>query len=309
MSRRDFSSWDNIIEQFTAYLSLERGLSANTMESYRFDIKRLVAYLEEGEITINDITTETLREFIGSMHDLGISARTQSRFVSTLHCFFAYLHLEGFSDSNPAELLESPRLGSYLPEVLTVSEIDRIINEIDTDSAEGLRNRAIIETLYGCGLRVSELISLEISKINLDDEFIVVSGKGSKERLVPMSGISADLIREYMKSARGVFGIKKGDENILFLNRRGGRLTRQMIFTMTRRLADLAGINRTISPHTFRHSFATHLLEGGANLRAIQQMLGHVSLGTTEIYLHLDTSGLRDEILLHHPRNHMESGQ
>jgi len=294
--------FDGELEKYAASLNLERGLSRNTIESYLFDLRRFCSYIGELGIEPGSVSTDTLREFVGSLHDLGISARTQARFVSALKSFFGYLHLEGFYETNIAQQLESPRLGSHLPEVLSVGEVDAIISQADTSTPLGRRNRAIMETLYGCGLRVSELINLEISKINLDDGYLIVSGKGSKERLIPMSPVSVELIRDYLLE-RGAEGIRKGDENILFLNRRGGRLTRQMIFTIIKRLAESAGITRTISPHTFRHSFATHLLEGGANLRAIQQMLGHASLGTTEIYLHLDTTMLRSEIILHHPRN------
>lgn len=296
------------IPHYEAHLSLERGLSRNTVDSYLFDIRRFIRYISEENITPNNITPDTLREFIGALHDLGISVRTQARFVSSLKSFFGYLRAEGYYDESPAELLESPSIGSRLPEILSIEEIEKIIDAIEESDPQALRNQTIIELLYGCGLRVSELVNLEISKLNLGEEYLIVSGKGNKERLVPMSGISVELVRDYLIIRGRESGIKKGEENILFLNRRGGRLTRQMIFTIIRRLAEAAGINRTISPHTLRHSFATHLLEGGANLRAIQQMLGHASLGTTEIYLHLDTSRLRDEILRHHPRNKAEGG-
>lgn len=299
---RKLDNFSDKIQDFAAYLNLERGLSRNSIDSYVFDIKKFCAYADSSAISPEKTDTDTLREFIGSLHDLGISPRTQARFVSGLKSFFNYLHIEGFYEIDPSELLESPRIGSHLPEVLSVKEIDEIIETVSTEDSLGRRNRTILETLYGCGLRVSELVSLEISKINLEEQYVIVAGKGNKERLVPLSPVAAELIGEYLKE-RGIHGIRKGDENILFLNVKGAKMTRQMIFTIIRKHAALAGITRKISPHTFRHSFATHLLEGGANLRAIQQMLGHVSLGTTEIYLHLDTSKIRSEILMHHPRN------
>lgn len=241
---------------------------------------------------------------MAQIHDLGIAVRSQARLVSGIKQFFHYLRVEGYIETDPSELLEVPRIGRHLPEVLSVEEIDRMIAAIDLSTPEGIRNRAIIETMYGCGLRVSELVNLEISKVYLQEQYLLVDGKGNKQRIVPMSEAAVERILEYMREARSGIEVKPGEENILFLNRRGSRLTRQMIFTVIRRLALQADIRKTISPHTLRHSFATHLLEGGANLRAIQQMLGHESISTTEIYLHLNPTLLRSQILLHHPRNH-----
>ena len=299
---RPLASLEDKLPHYAAHISLVRGLSGNTVESYLFDLRRFISFASDSGVSPRDVDVDLLRQFVCTLYDLGISVRTQARFVAALRSFFHYLYIEGYYESSPAELLESPRIGEHLPEVLSLDEIEALIDSIEESDPNALRNQAIIETLYGCGLRVSELVNLEISKLNMEDEFLVVSGKGDKERLVPMSPVSVELIRDYMK-IRGESGIRKGEENYLFLNNRGSRLTRQMIFTIIRRLAAKAGITRTISPHTLRHSFATHLLEGGANLRAIQQMLGHASLGTTEIYLHLDTTRLRAEILEHHPRN------
>ena len=252
---------------------------------------------------LREVTYPALEQFTAALFELGIAETTRKRIVSGIKSFFHFLRISDFIAEDPSLLLETPRPGLHLPEVLTLSEIDALIAAIDPDSAEADRNRAIMETLYGCGLRVSELTNLEIGRINFAEGFITVLGKGSKERIVPMSPVAADRIQEYLHGSRTEVKIKPGEEGILFLNRRGHRLTRQMIFTIVRRLAEAAGVTKTISPHTMRHSFATHLLEGGANLLSIQQMLGHESVATTEIYIHLDTSHLREEILLHHPRN------
>lgn len=291
-----------IIDAYEAYLLLERGLSDNTRQAYLRDVSRMLAYMLDTNTPIQNITINDLRQFCAELHDLGISPRSQSRIVSGIKSFFRFLKYDGYVDHNPTETLETPRAGLHLPEVLSVEEIDSMIEAIDPDSAEAVRNRAIIETLYGCGLRVSELVNLEIARVFLDDGYLAVTGKGSKERLVPMSPVDIDAIRLYLDERRQM-NVTRGDEGILFLNRRGSRLTRQMIFIIIKRLATAAGITRTISPHTLRHSFATHLLEGGANLRAIQQMLGHESIATTEIYIHIDRTRLREEILTHHPRN------
>ncbi|MEE0979462.1 MAG: site-specific tyrosine recombinase XerD [Muribaculaceae bacterium] len=299
---RQITSVDKLLDSFGAYLSLERGMAENTRVGYLADVMKFISYAGDPVIDIASVTTDTLREFIGDLHDTGIAPRSQARIISGLKSFFAFLKLENYIEENPALLLESPQIGKHLPDVLSVEEIDSLTAAIPEGCAEGLRNNAIIEVLYGCGLRVSELINLEISKLYLNDGYLVVTGKGNKQRMVPMSELSVDLVRDYL-SIREENGVKPGEENILFLNRRGHRLTRQMIFTIIRRLAAQAGIAKEISPHTLRHSFATHLLEGGANLRAIQQMLGHESIATTEIYLHLDTSRLREEILEFHPRN------
>lgn len=292
-----------ILDAFDAYLMLERGLSENTRLSYRSDVEKLICYIADGKTTLNDVTLEMLHGFASDLYDLGISPRSQSRIISGIKTFFKFLKSHRFIDSNPSLLLENPQTGIHLPEVLSVEEIDAMIAAIDLTTNEGQRNRAIVETLYSCGLRVSELISLEISKIFAAEGYISVTGKGNKERIVPISESALNEINAYLPD-RGPYGIKPGNEQILFLNRRGAKLTRVMIFYIIKRLAELAGIRKEVSPHTLRHSFATHLLEGGANLRAIQQMLGHESIATTEIYLHLDRTHLRQEILTFHPRNH-----
>lgn len=299
---RSIDSIPAVIDAYEAYLMLERGLSDNTREAYVRDVGKLVRYLETEKVTLREVTTDTLRAFAADLFDLGISPRTQARIVSGIKSFFRFLKLEGYLDSNPSLLLESPAMRRHLPEVLRVDEIDAMIGAIDMEKAEGQRNRAIMETLYGCGLRVSELINLEISKLYFDEQFIMVHGKGDKERIVPISPQAIREIKDYLPD-RALLPVKRGEENILFLNRRGHRLTRVMIFYIIKQLAEAAGIRKEVSPHTLRHSFATHLLEGGANLRAIQQMLGHEDISTTEIYLHIDRSMLRAEILAHHPRN------
>ena len=299
---REISDINRLLSSFGAYMLLERGFSENTRDAYADDVNKLVRYLADSSTRLRDVTLETLQGFMADMHDVGISPRSQQRINAGIKAFFRFLKMEGYIDDDPSLLLENPKLGLHLPEVLSIGEIDSLITEIDLGAAEGQRNRAIIETLYGCGLRVSELVNLEINHVYADEEYIVVTGKGDKQRIVPISQVALDEIREYLPQ-RAMLKIKPGDENILFLNRRGGRLTRQMVFIMINRLAEAAGIKKRISPHTLRHSFATHLLEGGANLRAIQQMLGHEYISTTEIYLHLDRSMLREEILLHHPRN------
>lgn len=299
---RSIDSIPAVIDAYEAYLILERGLSDNTREAYVRDVGKLVRHLETEKVTLREVTTDTLRAFAADLFDLGISPRTQARIVSGIKSFFRFMKLEGYLDSNPSLLLESPALRRHLPEVLRVDEIDAMIGAIDMEKAEGQRNRAIMETLYGCGLRVSELINLEISKLYFDEQFIMVHGKGDKERIVPISPQAIREIKDYIPD-RALLPVKRGEENILFLNRRGHRLTRVMIFYIIKQLAEAAGIRKEVSPHTLRHSFATHLLEGGANLRAIQQMLGHEDISTTEIYLHIDRSMLRAEILAHHPRN------
>lgn len=299
---REISDIGRLLSSFRAYMLLERGFSENTREAYADDVNKLIRYLADSSTPLRDVTLETLQGFMTDMHDVGISPRSQLRINAGIKAFFRFLRMEGYIDEDPSLLLENPKLGLHLPEVLSIEEIDRLVGAIDLSQAEGQRNRAIIETLYGCGLRVSELVNLEINRVYADEEYIVVTGKGDKQRIVPISQVALDEIREYLPQ-RAMLKIKPGEENILFLNRRGSRLTRQMIFIMLNRLAASAGIEKRISPHTLRHSFATHLLEGGANLRAIQQMLGHEYISTTEIYLHLDRSILRDEILLHHPRN------
>lgn len=299
---RPLPDTSRLLDAYEAHIMLERGLSDNTRTGYLDDVRKLLSFLDDEHTQLPDVTPALLDTFVATLADLGVSPRTQSRIISGIRSFFRYLTAEHFMADNPSALLESPRTGRHLPEVLTVDEINDLVGAIPPDAAESPRNRAIIETLYGCGLRVSELIELEIGKIYADEGFVMVRGKGSKERIVPISDVALQMIEEYLPW-RNSLDIKPGEHPYLFLNRRGARLTRQMIFTIIRRLAADAGIRKTISPHTLRHSFATHLLEGGANLRAIQQMLGHESIATTEIYIHLDRSRLRDEILLHHPRN------
>lgn len=297
MSDMDYSF---LRRRYEAYIMLERGLSDNTRVSYLSDIDRFADYI--GFRDFNTVTAEDIGAFLGDLHDLGISPRSQARILSGIKSFFKFLRLERLIETNPTLLVDAPRLGRHLPDVLSVGEIDDMIAAIDISKAEGPRNRAIIEMLYSCGLRVSELVNLEINSVNFGEQIVTVTGKGNKERIVPVSDVSLALIREYLRG-NGRPDPRKGEENILFLNRLGRRLTRVMIFYIVKALAEAAGIKKVISPHTLRHSFATHLLEGGANLRAIQQMLGHESISTTEIYIHLDSTRLRDEILTFHPRN------
>lgn len=299
---------NKLLTDYSLFLVLEKGASENTRDGYTRDVRRFLAWLAsgsddtDGATALRDVSTDTLRLYLGSLNDVGIALRSRARIVASLRSFFAWLEMEGYLESNPGELLESPRLGLHLPEVLTVEEIDGMIASIDYSKEECRRDRAMMEVLYGCGLRVSELVNLEISKIYASEGFLVVHGKGDKERMVPMSDTSIEEIDAWMED-RARLKVKPGDENILFLNRRGGRLTRQRAFQIVKGLAEAAGIRKNISPHTLRHSFATHLLEGGANLRAIQQMLGHESIATTQIYIHLDASTLRSDILRYHPRN------
>lgn len=294
--------YPTLLARYRAYLTLERGLSDNTRLNYAADFSRLTAWLDDAGISLYDATLEELQCFVVDLHTLGIAPRSQARIISGLRSLYSYMMLEGLIDHNPTLLLETPRIGRRLPDVLTVDEIDAMIAAIDPGAKEAQRNRAIVETLYGCGIRVSELCELKIDDINFSDGFMVVTGKGDKQRLVPMSPTAVDEIHLWL-AERPSFAPKRGEEGILFLNRRGRRLTRVMVFYIVRDLAVAAGVAKTISPHTLRHSFATHLLEGGANLRAIQQMLGHESISTTELYLHLDNTHLRDEILRYHPRN------
>lgn len=301
---RNINDIDAVMREFRGYLCIERGLSENTAEAYAFDLKKLFTYFSgNGDVKLCDVSYELLEGFAASLMDLGVAAATRKRIVAGIKTFFHFLKTSGYIEDDPSLLLETPAVGLHLPEVLTVEEIDRLAGAIDTGRPDGVRNRAIIEILYGCGLRVSELVNLEFSQLMLREEFLIARGKGEKERMVPMSPVSVEWLCAYVEGPRNEVDIQPGEENIVFLGRRGRRLTRQMIFTIIRKLALLADIRRTISPHTLRHSFATHLLEGGANLRAIQQMLGHESIGTTEIYLNIDTTHLREEILMHHPRN------
>jgi len=295
---------EELIRGFEAHLGLERGLSANTLEAYTRDASKLLAFIEGEGTGIDGITLDTLRAFAAGLNDLGITATTQARIISGVKAFCRWLVDEGLIDADPSALLEAPSTTRHLPDTLTVDEIDAMEAAVDLSKPEGQRNRAIIETLYSCGLRVSELCGLEMSRLYLDEGYVMVIGKGNKERLVPIAPPAVAEIRAYIAEGRAMVpSVRRGDEGILFLNRRGGRLSRVMVFYIIRDAAAAAGVSKTISPHTLRHSFASHLLEGGANLRAIQQMLGHESIATTEIYIHLDASRLRADILNCHPRN------
>ena len=300
---RDITDIGDVKRRFMGYLTLEKGMSDNTAQAYSDDVDKLTRYLADVGVGLERATTDDLERFVCTLQDVGIRPRSQARIISGVKNFYKFLRLEGYMDDDPTELLLTPKIGRHLPEVLTISEIDRMIEAIDMSKAEGQRNRAIIETLYGCGMRVSELVTLQLSQLFLDERYVIIQGKGNKQRLVPISPVAIEQINLYMEQTRSRQVAKRGNEDILFLNRRGAMLTRQMIFHIVKQLCELAGIRKVISPHTLRHSFATHLLEGGANLRAIQQMLGHESITTTEIYVHIDRSRLRDEILEFHPRN------
>ena len=300
---RKISDISATVRHFGVYLTVEKGLAHNTAMAYADDVAKLVAYLQTEGVAVEDVTHSVLDNFLCTLRDVGIGPRSQARIISGVKSFYKFLKMEGYIDDNPARMIESPKIGRRLPEVLTVEEIDAMIACIDMSKAEGQRNRAIVETLYGCGLRVSELVGLRISHLYFDEEYVVVEGKGNKQRLVPISQEALEQIRLYMEQTRANQVAKRGCDDILFLNRRGGALSRVMVFYIIKELCQLAGIRKTVSPHTLRHSFATHLLEGGANLRAIQQMLGHESITTTEIYVHIDRTRLREEILMHHPRN------
>ncbi|MGY6562109.1 MAG: site-specific tyrosine recombinase XerD [Luteibaculaceae bacterium] len=296
-------SWEIHISQFYNWLKIERDLSENTGTSYVADVKKLAEFSINKLSVTNpcSINVENLSSFIESAEIIAQDARTQARVISALRSFFKFLKLSNLIDDNPAQLLEMPKLGLYLPDVLDIEEINAIVEALDMSLPESTRNKAILETLYGCGLRVSELVSLKISHIFKQEGFIKILGKGQKERLVPISNYALQCIFIYLETVRNKQVIEKKHQDFVFLNRRGKPLTRQMIFTIVKNLAVKAGITKNISPHTFRHSFATHLIEGGANLRAVQQMLGHESIITTEIYTHLDKSYLKSEIITHHP--------
>jgi len=297
-------NWEAALKGYIAYLKLERSGSPNTVEAYKQDVKKLGGFslLTDLKPGPTDVTSTDIKLFLKNLNEMGFSARSQARILSGLKGFYKYLKLEYGTDVNPLELIDSPKLGHKLPVVLSVQEIDALIGCIDLSKDEGIRNKAMLETLYSCGLRVSELVDLRLSKVFFEDAYVRVVGKGSKERLVPTGKVALQHIITYIQSVRNHMDIKPGNEDILFLNRRGSKLTRVMIFTIIRQLAAEARIKKTISPHTFRHSFATHMVEGGADLRAVQQMLGHESITTTEIYTHLDREFLRQEIISHHPR-------
>ena len=291
-----------IIRKYQQYLRLEKALSPNTLDAYLTDLEKLLHFLEGEEIDILDVTLDDLQHFSAGLHDIGIHPRSQARLLSGIKSFFHFIVLADYLEGDPSELLEGPKIGFKLPEVLTVAEIDTIIATVDLSKPEGQRNRAILETLYSCGLRVSELCTLKLSDLYFEEGFIKVTGKGNKQRLVPISPRAIKEIRYWLED-RKRWKIKPGFEDYVFLARWGNGISRIMIFHLIKELAEQAGITKNISPHTFRHSFATHLLEGGANLRAIQCMLGHESIATTEIYTHIDRHMLRSEIIEHHPRN------
>jgi len=289
-------------DKFKTWLRLEKGLSPNSVEAYLDDIHKLFQFITNEGLHILQIRYADLQQFLAQLNDIGISPRSQARIISGIKSFYRFLLLEDFVRTDPTELLESPKIGMKLPEVLSVVEINRILDSIDLSTPTGQRNRAMLEVLYSCGLRVSELVNLKYPDVYVDEEFIRVEGKGRKQRLVPISQTAIREIRNYLDDRRQIT-VQKGSEDILFLNQRGAKLTRVMVFYIIKTHAELAGIKKPISPHTFRHSFATHLLEGGANLRAIQIMLGHEKITTTELYTHIDREFLRKEITAHHPRN------
>ena len=297
-------NWKKAIQDYRDYIKLERGLSANSIVNYTLDIEKLRLFLDEHQVKESplEIGKETVQQFI---HEIAgkLNARSQSRIISGLKSFFDYLVFEDYRKDNPMDLIESPKIGRKLPDTLSEEEIDQLIQAIDLSKPEGTRNKAMLETLYGCGLRVSELIGMQLSDLYFEEDFINVTGKGNKQRFVPISPINKKYIDIYRNEVRNHLKIQKGFENTLFLNRRGRNLTRAMVFTIIKQLAEKIGLQKTISPHTFRHSFATHLLQNGADLRAIQQMLGHESITTTEVYMHVDRSHLAEVMQAFHPRS------
>jgi integrase/recombinase XerD len=295
--------WNHALKDYKLYLKIERGLSQNSIDNYALDVQKLIAFMEASDIHISPLKIEakTIQEFIYIIAK-EVNARTQSRIISGLRSFFDYLIFEDYRTTNPLELIESPKIGRKLPDTLSIEDIDKIVAAIDLSKPQGERNKAIIETLYSCGLRVSELTHLKLSDLFFDEGFIKVTGKGDKQRFVPIGAHTQKIINIYINQVRPHIKIVKEFEDTLFLNRRGKQLTRAMIFTIVKQLTEKAGVKKSISPHTFRHSFATHLLENGADLRAIQMMLGHESITTTEIYMHVDKSHLRDVIHKFHPR-------
>ncbi|WP_291101783.1 MULTISPECIES: site-specific tyrosine recombinase XerD [unclassified Flavobacterium] len=296
-------NWNNYIKSYQSYLRIERGLSKNTIDNYSFDIERMCLFLTENEIVVSPIkiTEETIQQFIYNVSK-EVNPRSQARIISGLKSFFGYLIFEDYRSDNPLELIETPKTGRKLPDTLSVDEIDALILAIDLSTNEGERNRAMLETLYGCGLRVSELVTLKISDLFFDEGFIKITGKGNKQRFVPIGNLTQKYIQIYRDTIRIDLNIKKGFDDTLFLNRRGGQLSRAMIFTIIKDLSTQINLNKNISPHTLRHSFATHLLENGADLRSIQLMLGHESITTTEIYVHLDRRFLTQVLNDFHPR-------
>ena len=288
------------IARFRQYLVYEKGLSPKSVEAYLHDVQLLADFL--GEDKIADATFEELQKFLKHLYESDFNARSQARIVSGMRAFYRYLIYANVREDDPTELLDAPKIGMHLPDVLTVEEIQDIMDVIDLSTLEGHRNRAMVEVMYGCGLRVSELVTLRLSNLFFDDGFIKVVGKGNKERLIPIGKTAINAVNQYVEGKRKLLKIKKGEEDYVFLNRRGAHLTREMVFMLVKKWVAAAGIDKTVSPHTFRHSFATHLIEGGADLRAVQEMLGHESITTTEIYTHLDQDYLRTNIALFHPR-------
>lgn len=303
-SNISFMTWDHYIKDFEAFLRLEKSLSANSIDAYVGDVSKLAAFIEYRGMRLDPsgVDLNLLRDFVRWIHELGMSPRSQARVISGIKAFFKYLSITDQMENDPSELLESPKIGRKLPDVLSVEEIDCLLAAIDLSKPEGRRNKAMLETLYSCGLRVSELVSLQMTNISRKEGFVKVVGKGNKERLVPISQKALKEIDGYLPDRNALQSIDKRDVDVLFLNRRGKRLTRVMVFLVIQNLVEKTGLNKKISPHTFRHSFATHLIEGGADLRAVQEMLGHESIITTEIYTHLDREYLRDAILRFHPR-------
>ena len=295
-------SWESSIKEFKYYLQIERSLAQNSVEAYIRDINKLATYCSKINKTEISTSTKDIRKFISELNDNGISARSQARIISGIKSFYKYLIIEDFIIDDPTTLIDNPKIGLKLPDVLSIIEIDMIVAAIDLSSKHGERNRAIIETLYSCGLRVSELINLKISNIQFIEGYLKVTGKGNKERLAPIGSKAIKYISLYINEVRVHQKIKKNQQDYVFLNNRGSKLTRVMIFTIIKKLVKIAGIQKKISPHTFRHSFATHLIEGGADLRAVQEMLGHESITTTEIYTHLDKDYLRSNLMQFHPR-------
>ena len=293
---------DKILKEYKAYLKLEKSLSPNTISAYFTDLGKLLEYLEEKKNYYLDVTLDLLENFLAQLKDLNICPRSQARILSGIRSFYHFLMTRNYIEADPAELLESPQIGLHLPEILTIEEIDNLINSIDLSTPEGHRNRALLEVLYSCGLRVSELCNLKLSNIFFDEGFIIIKGKGNKQRLVPISSKAINELQNYFID-RNRTNINPGYEDYVFISKRGTNISRIMVFHIIKELAAITQLNKKISPHTFRHSFATHLLEGGANLRAIQSMLGHESIETTEIYTHMDNHRLRSEIIEHHPRN------
>ncbi len=296
-------NWSSYIKNYQSYLKIERGLSTNTIDNYSFDVERLCLFLDQNQMDVSPIhiSEEVVQQFIYHVSKQ-VNARSQARIISGLKSFFNYLVFEDYRNNNPLELIETPKTGRKLPDTLSLEEIDALINAVDLSSNEGERNRAMLETLYGCGLRVSELVSLKISDLFFEEGFVKITGKGNKQRFVPIGNLTQKYIQLYKENVRSHVPVKKGFEDTLFLNRRGGQLTRAMIFTIIKDLATKINLNKTISPHTLRHSFATHLLENGADLRSIQLMLGHESITTTEIYVHLDRKFLTEVMNTYHPR-------